>query len=158
MASVSVTLVTYNSESFLEPCLESVWAQREVTPEIIVVDNASRDGTFKLLQRHAQRLRLIRNQENRGFAAAQNQAIQQTQGDWVLCLNPDVVLAPTFLKTLLEAASSYPCVGMLCGKLLRLPPDGSRPALSLLDSTGVYFTPTLRHLDRGSNEADYGQY
>ncbi|MFQ5723559.1 MAG: glycosyltransferase [Terriglobia bacterium] len=158
MARVAVSLVTCNSESYLERCLESLFAQQGVELEVVVVDNASRDGTLQLLERYGGRVKLIRNRENRGFAAGQNQAMGHAQADWVLCLNPDVVLEPGFVRTLVEAAEPRSEVGTACGKLLRLAPDGSRPAAPLIDSTGIYFTPTLRHLDRGSNQPDRGQY
>lgn len=158
MARVSVSLVTYNSEAHIERCLESLFAQRDVALEITVVDNGSQDQTLRCLERYFNRLELIRNRDNRGFAAAQNQALRRAEAEWVLCLNPDVVLEPDFLRTLVEAAAPRPRVGMACGKLLRLQPDGSRPAAPRVDSTGIYFTPTLRHLDRGSNQPDRGQY
>jgi GT2 family glycosyltransferase/glycosyltransferase involved in cell wall biosynthesis len=154
----SVTIVTWNSAGWIEPCLESVFAQQGVGTDVVVVDNASADDTVRRLQKSAERLKLIRNPENRGFAAAQNQAIRAAAGDWVLCLNPDVVLQPGFLRALLESAERHPTVGMATGKLLRMNPDGSRSSPPVLDSTGIYFTPTLRHLDRGSNEIDGGQF
>ncbi|MFQ5664695.1 MAG: glycosyltransferase family 2 protein, partial [Terriglobia bacterium] len=158
MRHVSVSLVTHNSADDIERCLDSVFAQEGVALQVVVVDNGSQDETLRRLEPYASRLQLIRNHENRGFAAAQNQAIGQSAAEWVLCLNPDGVLTPGFLRALVEAAEPHPQVGMVCGKLLRLAPDGSRPPVPLLDSTGIYFTPTLRHLDRGSNQPDRGQY
>ena len=158
MPSVAVTIVTYNSAGYIKHCLESVFAQQGVTLEVVVVDNASADDTLERLKRYEGRLQLIRNLENRGFAPAQNQAIRETCADWVLTLNPDAFLEPDFARRLIEAAEPRPKVGMVCGKLLRLAPDGRRRIPQLLDSTGIYFTPTLRHFDRGSNEPDKGQY
>jgi len=155
---VAVCLVTWNSEAHLARCLDSVFAQQGVEVEVVVVDNASTDGTLRVLEPRADRLKLIRNSENRGFAAAQNQAIRETRAQWVLCLNPDVVLEPGFTRALVAAAAPRASVGAVCGKLLRLLPDGVKPTVPLVDSTGIYFTPTQRHLDRGSNQADRGQY
>lgn len=158
MVHASVSLVTYNSEAHIERCLESVFAQEGVALDVTVVDNASTDRTVLLLQRYSNRLKLTRNRHNAGFAAAQNQIIRQARGDWVLCLNPDLVLSRDFLRTLVSAAELRPMVGMACGKLLRLASDGSRPGDPRLDSTGIYFTPTVRHFDRGSNQPDRAQY
>jgi len=155
---VAVTLVTWNSAAHLARCLDSVFAQQGVALEVVAVDNASTDESLPVLERYAGRLKILRNPDNRGFAAAQNQAIRETRADWVLCLNPDVVLEPDFLRALIAAAASRSGVGAACGKLLRLQPDGAKPAVPLLDSTGIYFTPTQRHLDRGSNHPDRGQY
>lgn len=89
---VSVTIVTYNSGRFIKRCLESVLAQRYPFKEIIIVDNASSDGTIDILEQFEDRCQVYYNQENVGFAAAQNQAIQFSSGEWVLTLNPDVLL------------------------------------------------------------------
>ncbi|MFB3154759.1 MAG: glycosyltransferase family 2 protein, partial [Candidatus Acidiferrales bacterium] len=155
---VAVTIVTYNSAAHIERCLESLFAQEGVELDLVVVDNASQDATLQVLERYSDRIALIRNPDNRGFAPAQNQAIRQTRNPWVLCLNPDVVLEPGCVRSMLNAVAGRAQVGTVCGKLLRLAPDGSRPAPPLLDSTGMYFTPTLRHFDRGSNQPDRGQY
>jgi glycosyltransferase involved in cell wall biosynthesis len=89
---VTVTLVTYNSGRFIKRCLESVLAQKYPLKEVIVVDNASTDGTADILEQFEDRCHIVYNDENIGFAAAQNQAIRLGSGEWVLTLNPDVLL------------------------------------------------------------------
>jgi GT2 family glycosyltransferase len=101
---------------------------------------------------------LIVNPHNAGFAAAQNQAIQAARGDWLLSLNPDVVLAPDFISQLVSAGRNQTSVGAVCGKLLRWQPDAPMPKTNIVDSTGIYFLRNLRHLDRGADEIDRGQY
>src|SRR5579863_1852021 len=93
---VSVTIVTYNSGRFIKRCLDSVLEQRYREKEIIVIDNASTDGTADILEQFEDRCQIVYNEENIGFAAAQNQAIALSGGDWVLTLNPDVLLLPDF--------------------------------------------------------------
>src|SRR5271157_4991441 len=100
---VSVTIVTYNSGRFIKRCLESVLEQRYPSMEVIVIDNASTDGTVDILEQFADRCRIYYNDENIGFAAAQNQAINLSRGDWVLTLNPDVLLLPNFIQSLVDA-------------------------------------------------------
>lgn len=155
---VSVTIVTYNSGRFIKRCLESVLAQHYLNKEIIVVDNASSDGTVDILEQFEDRCRIIYNDENIGFAAAQNQAIRASKGDWVLTLNPDVLLLPDFIQALADAGEFDPKIGTVCGKLLAISASFDLPEKPLVDSTGIYFTPTLRHLDRGSQEVDNGHY
>jgi len=72
---VSITIVTYNSGRFIKRCLESVLDQNYPLKEIIVIDNNSSDGTIDILEPFEDRCRIIYNEENIGFAAAQNQAI-----------------------------------------------------------------------------------
>jgi GT2 family glycosyltransferase len=156
--AVSVTLVTYNSGRFIKRCLESVLEQRYPTMEVIVIDNASTDGTVDILEQFADRCRIYYNDENIGFAAAQNQAIGLAQTEWVLTLNPDVLLLPNFVQALVDAGNVDPKIGTVCGKLLTIRATFDLPEKQLVDSTGIYFTPMLRHLDRGSQEVDNGHY
>ncbi len=156
--TVSVTIVTYNSRWCLEPCLESVFAQSGPPVEVVVVDNASVDGTRETLSRFRGRVHAIYNKRNVGFAAAQNQAIAASSGGWVLVLNPDVLLLPGFIERLVAAGRIDPAAGTVCGKLLAIGPDLKPPAERRLDSTGIYFTRAMRHFDRGWNEPDDGRF
>ncbi len=155
---VSVTIVTYNSGRFIKRCLESVLAQKYLNKEIIVIDNASTDGTIDILEQFEDHCKIVYNDENIGFAAAQNQAILLSNSDWVLTLNPDVLLLPNFIQALVDAGQMNPRIGTVCGKLLAILASFDLPDKPLVDSTGIYFTPMLRHLDRGSQEVDNGHY
>jgi len=172
---VSVTIVTWNSEQYLSECFASLLQQDYPELEVTIVDNASTDGTRALLRSVESRWRVIYNEANVGFAAGQNQAIQASSGDWVLCLNADVILSPDFVSRLLTAVEGHPYVGAVCGKLLRwdpapqhaqnrgVPGTPNAPAAeghktNIIDSTGIYFTRNMRHLDRGAEETDHGQF
>jgi GT2 family glycosyltransferase len=154
---VSVTVVTHNSEVSLSRCLDSLLDQDWPSLEIIVVDNDSHDGTRAILEAYGDRLRVEWNAVNNGFAAGQNQAIGKARGEWVLALNPDVLLTPGFVSRMMEATQD-PGVGTVCGKLLRALPNLDIPAEPQMDSAGMYFTPTLRHFDRGMHQPDSPEY
>src|SRR3954452_17206074 len=117
---VSVTIVTYNSGRFIKRCLESVLDQRYPNKEVIVVDNASTDGTVDILEQFEDRCKVYYNDDNFGFAAAQNQAIRLSNGNWVLTLNPDVLLLPNFIQALVYAGQLDGKIGSVCGKLLTM--------------------------------------
>jgi GT2 family glycosyltransferase len=155
---VSVTIVTYNSGRFIKRCLESILDQDYPFKEVIVVDNNSTDGTIDILEPFEDRCRIIYNEENIGFAAAQNQAIAASNAEWILTLNPDVLLLQGFIAALVNAGNLDPQVGTVCGKLLTMRSTFDFPEEPTVDSTGIYFTPNLRHLDRGSLEVDNGHY
>jgi len=155
---VSVTIVTWNSAQYLGECFASLERQDYCVLEVIVVDNASTDDTRSLLRQVESRWRVIYNDRNVGFAAGQNQAIRASTGTRVLCLNPDVVLSPDFVSQLVAAGEAHPEAGSLCGKLLRWDPASQRHKTNVIDSTGIYFTRSMRHLDRGAEERDSGQY
>ena len=156
--TVAVTIVTFNSGRFIAQCLEFVFQQDYPALEVVVVDNASSDGTRSTLRDFEQRAKIVYNEQNTGFAAGQNQALGLTTADWCLVLNPDVRLTPSFVSSLLAAGENEDSVGCVCGKLLALAPDLTIPKEPVFDSTGIVFTANLRHFDRGSHEADRGQY
>jgi GT2 family glycosyltransferase len=153
-----VTVVTYNSGRFIKRCLDSVLDQRYPDLDVIVIDNCSTDGTIDILEQFEDRIRIHYNEENVGFASAQNQAIAMSNASWFLTLNPDVLLLPGFIDQLVQAGTSEPRVGTVCGKLLTMTSTFDFPEKPVVDSTGIYFTPNLRHLDRGSLEVDNGNY
>lgn len=155
---VSVTVVTHNSDGFIDRCLDAVLRQEYEALEVIVVDNASEDDSRKVLAGYKDRIRLIENDSNNGFAAGQNQAIAASRGQWILTLNPDVLLQPGFLKHLVEAGELDAKVGAVCGKLLRIGRDFAIPSAPRIDSTGIYFSPSMRHFDRGWDEPDNGRF
>jgi GT2 family glycosyltransferase/Tfp pilus assembly protein PilF len=98
---VSVIIVTYNSATTLRACLDSVLASTYPDLEVIVVDNASQDATLALLDAYADRVRVVRNDANRGFARACNQGIALASGDYYVLLNPDTAVPRRWLERLL---------------------------------------------------------
>jgi GT2 family glycosyltransferase/glycosyltransferase involved in cell wall biosynthesis len=155
---VSVLIVTWNSAAWLERCLESVLAQDCGALEVVIVDNASSDGTLEILARYEDRARILYNDKNYGFAAAMNQALRQALGEWMLALNPDVLLRPDFVSQLVAAGNGDAKVGTVCGKLLRWKPGENPEKTNRIDCAGMYFLPNLRHLDRGAEQVDGGQF
>ena len=149
-----MAIVTYNSERYIRRCLDAVLKQTGVVLDVVVVDNASTDTTRAILQRFRGRIRTIHNDHNAGFAAGQNQAIRASRAGWVLTLNPDVLLLPGFIRTLVEAGKADGAAGSVCGKLLSIGPGFQPLDERLIDSTGIFFTPAMRHFDRGWHQPD----
>ena len=98
---LSIIIVNYNVEHFLEQCLHSVFkALKNISGEVIVVDNSSVDGSVEMLKKKFPDVRLIANEKNTGFSCANNQGIRESKGEYILLLNPDtVVQEDTFEKT-----------------------------------------------------------
>jgi len=152
--TVCVAIVTFNSAQYIERCLEAVLRQEGVEMEVVVVDNCSTDGTMAALRRVGDRIRVIECDRNLGFAEAQNRAIRSGTADWVLTLNPDVLMLPGFIRALVDAGEMDEGAGTVCGKLLSIGP-GFRPlAEPRIDSTGIFFTPAMRHFDRGWHQPE----
>ncbi|HEY2014501.1 MAG TPA: glycosyltransferase family 2 protein [Bryobacteraceae bacterium] len=151
---VCVAIVTFNSSRYISRCLETVLRQEGVSLELVVVDNGSTDGTREILHGFQDRIRLIESERNLGFAEAQNRAIGSSTTEWVLTLNPDVLLLPGFVRTLLDAGGTDAGAGAVCGKLLSIGPGFHPLPQPRIDSTGIFFTPAMRHFDRGWHQPD----
>ncbi|MBV9280658.1 MAG: glycosyltransferase family 2 protein [Chloroflexi bacterium] len=115
---LSVCLVNYNTRDELARCLASIEATAgDLTVEVIVVDNASSDGSADMVLARFPDVRLVRNPDNRGFAAATNQALRQSTGRYALLLNPDVVVCAGALQTLCSFMDRHPAAGAAGGSL-----------------------------------------
>jgi GT2 family glycosyltransferase len=143
--TVNVHIVTYHSDKYIEACLESVLRQTYPIEQIIVVDNASADRTRAILSKYQDKIQVILNESNAGFAPAHNQAIRVSSSDYALVLNPDIRLHEDYVTQLVEAIEAHPKVGSATGKLLRSQ-EGT------IDSTGLILNLARRAVDRGANE------
>ncbi len=111
---LSIVIVNYNVEYFLEQCLNSViQATQQLKTEIIVVDNNSSDGSIEMLKHKFQGVQLIENKENVGFSRANNQGIKLSQGKYVLLLNPDTVIEEQTLTKMVSRMDKDDNIGGL---------------------------------------------
>lgn len=125
MPDASIIIVNWNTRDLLRQCLTSVMAHtRRVTYELFVVDNASADDSVAMVERDFPAVRLIKNAHNRGFSAANNQALNTAGGRALLLLNSDTRLAEDGISALAEFLEGHPRAGMVGPRLLN--PDGSR--------------------------------
>ncbi|AIQ32631.1 glycosyl transferase [Paenibacillus sp. FSL P4-0081] len=172
--TVSVHIVTYNSADDIIECLSAVLAQDYPVKKIVIVDNASTDGSADKVRAFYHGLNsnsaqgattaqgvadsassstltpslvLLENEHNTGFAPAHNQAIAGTNTDYVLVLNPDLTLAPDYISRLVARFEDNLQIGSATGKLL-LKADHS-----LVDSTGLRMNRARRAFDRGAGES-----
>lgn len=122
LPSVAIVIVSYNCREPLRQCLSSLQAGGAIA-HVIVIDNASGDGSADMMREEFPSVQLIVNAENRGFAAACNQGIRATTDEFVLLLNPDTVVGPDALARLLTVMHQEPKVGA-CGPRI-LGPDGT---------------------------------
>jgi len=124
MPSVSVIVVNWNTRNLLEQCLRSVYETAEdMALEVIVVDNASADGSVEMVRDRFPQVRLLENGENVGFARANNQGVAISQGRYVLLLNSDAFLTAHALQSLVELAEAEPGCGIVGAQLRNV--DGS---------------------------------
>jgi GT2 family glycosyltransferase len=168
VASIYAHIVLFNSPACVLECLSSLLGQqggsyaREVS--ISVTDNASSNGTLALVQQQfGDRIGIFANQSNLGFCGANNQAAKRfLEGTWdyFLLVNPDLRLEANALEALVQMLERHPGAGSACPLLYRA--DGELNPLEpkIIDAAGMYVTPALRHLDRGSGlpfSSEYGR-
>jgi GT2 family glycosyltransferase len=153
MASVSVCIVTYNSARHIVDCLNALREQVHPIERIVIVDNASRDDSCKIIKTYqdtavqALPIQLIENNVNNGFAGGQNQAIKAYEADYAVVLNPDVTLQPSYISDIIAVMEQHPPIGSAAGQLL-LASDRA-----VIDSTGLALSRSRQATDRGMGES-----
>ncbi len=121
---VSIIIVNWNTKKLLRDCLTSIYEQtRSIDFEVIVVDNFSSDDSTKMVRAEFPKVILIENKENRGFAAANNQAIAIAQGRYILLLNSDTVVLDKAIEKTLSFADDNPKAAALGCRVFN--PDGT---------------------------------
>ena len=163
---VFVHIVTWNSTRYLRRCAESVLQQAEYhfgeNLALHITDNDSSDEVMTHFEELSSRgVTWSRNSENLGFCAAHNQGVYRAmQGgyDYILILNPDVVLEPNCIARLVTSCESVDEIGCATPKLLRADRELNPIHPPHIDAAGMQLFPSLRHFDRGSGEIDSGQY
>lgn len=145
---VSIILVNWNGKAHLATCLRSLAAVTYSSKEIILVDNASTDGSVQWVRSKYKNILVIENGTNLGFAGGHDAGLAVAQGKYVLVLNVDTVVEPSFLASLVNRLEGDTHIGVIQPKVLL----GSNP--HLIDSVGSFFLSTglLYHYGREKDE------
>ncbi len=121
---LSIVIVSFNTKKLLLDCLESVYQTvGDLNLEVIVVDNASTDGSPQAIKDQFPQVKIIANPANTGFAKANNQGIKRAGGEYVILLNSDTVVKSNALRRLVKFMDAHPQVGIAAPQLLN--PNGS---------------------------------
>ncbi len=148
--------MNWNRRELLRACLKSLASQTGVAFEVVVVDNGSTDGSMELVESEFRseagfRLIGIRNAENRGFCAANNQGIAAARGELIALLNNDAEAQPGWLAALAAAFDQFG-IGMAASKIVRWEDPGR------IDKAGHLIYPDGQNRGRGSGQQDRGQF
>lgn len=169
----SIQIVVYNGASWLPWCLESLARQTHQDFFLLIIDNGSIDKSVDIIQEFlaanpelAARTRLVRNKQNVGFARGHNQALVWTKSEFVLVLNQDVYLMPSYLAELITSLDNLERAGAVSGKILHWPfeaetfhvSDFSNLKNQYIDSLGLGIKRNRRVVNLGQGEQDLGQY
>jgi GT2 family glycosyltransferase len=119
LPDLSIVIVTWNNEREIGDCLQSIRDHAGgLRCEVFVVDNASRDATCRIVREQFPEVRLIANEDNRGFPAANNQAFARAGGRYTLILNPDTILQPDTLRQCVDYLEEHPDTGAVGSRLI----------------------------------------
>jgi GT2 family glycosyltransferase len=155
---LSVIILSYNVRPYVWQCIDSVLAATQgIKAEIILVDNASEDGTIELIGEDFPQVKLLPNTENIGFAKAYNQAVNQAQGAYLCILNPDTVVGEDVFKSILKQIKGQDHFGAVgtrfidgrgcflpeCKRVVPTPLGSLRKLLGLGGQKGVYYQDDL---------------
>ena len=154
---MSVNILTYNAQDLIGPCLRSVLKQTYDNIEVLVIDNASIDKTLDVIRKISPKIRIVRNENNLGLSIGYNTGIRESKGEYVLCLNQDVVLDGDFVKNAIEAMEIDDKIAGVQGRLLRIT-NLNELRMDTIDTTGLVIFKNRRIVNRGQGEKDKGQY
>jgi len=149
---VSIIIVGLNHWPFLEKTISSLFAQKYPSIEVIYVDNASTDESITNVRRRFPQVKIIANPANYGFCKGNNQGIQSARGEFILILNPDVIVADDCIEEFIKAYAANKRAGIYAPKLF-LFNDKKR-----INSVGMRFDSHGRTNHIGDGEVDLGQY
>lgn len=171
---IVIQIVTWNSEKFLKDCLDSVFQQTFKGFSVLIIDNGSKDKGMEMVRQEYSKEKIkekfkrktgvfvFQNNKNLGFSHGHNQGFNLCSSEYVLVLNPDVVLEPDFLGKLVRTADKEKKFGSFGGKLLRIMTGdaecGEKIKTDVIDSTGINLLKNHHFIDRGQGEKDKGQY
>jgi GT2 family glycosyltransferase len=149
---VSIIVLNWNGEKYLNDCFTSLENQTYSNFEIILVDNGSEDGSVKFVRKNFPRIKIVENKKNLGFAEGNNRGIKLAKGEYIFILNNDTKIDKNCLERLVEVTERDNKIGMSSPKILFL----KNP--QLINSVGIkiYFDGMSRA--RGEMEIDKGQY
>lgn len=169
MPKVSVQIVTWNSERYLFNCLDSLSRQTMTDFSVLVIDNGSQDGSVRFVRSHYPTASVLENFKNLGFAKANDQGIIMAKGEYVLVMNPDVMLDNDFLRRLVTFADQHPEGASFTGKTLKLfgqttSVDDTDSQIQQviksqeIDSAGLEMFKSRKAINRGEGMYDDGQF
>ena len=163
---IVVGILTYNSEKYIEACLNSLKRQNYKNLEIVIFDNYSEDKTLEIIEQNFADVRIIKSQENIGFSKANNEILRQSDGDFYLALNVDILCESNFVSSLLEGIDQKATYGSVGGKIKRWDfesfqldnADWEKGKTNFIDSIGIRILKSHRFENIGEGEVDYGQF
>lgn len=158
MPKISIAIINYNTCELLVGAIKSLQKQDYKNREIVVIDQASTDDSVKKVRQLFPKIRVIEN-ENTGYAGGANKAYDETDGEYLLIMNPDVTLEKNYISMLIKEMEKDKKIGAITGKVLKtLPKNLPKNFVPIIDTTGLLAFKNRRVVDRGQGLPDCGQF
>lgn len=186
LPKVSICVLGYNNRKYLKLCFEAIFSQTYPNLEVLYIDNGSKDGSVEEIEKlkaqelkfkaqnlkfkaqsgeskiqnlKSQAFKIIKNKKNLGYAEGHNIGIRESSGEYILCLNPDVILDKNFVRNALNFFLKEKKAGAITGKLLKFKMlDTQIEKTNIIDSLGLIIFKSHRVIEKGGGEQDKGQY
>ncbi len=159
MPKISINLLSWNNDpAEVKRSIDSFLAQDFNDFEFVFSDNGSENGLYEFVRRtyaNQPKVRVVQNGSNLGFARGHNKFFRETQSEFLMTLNPDVIAGKGFLENILKAFGD-PGVGAATGKMLK--PEKAAAGANILDGTGIIVFKSRRARERGQWQEDIGQF
>ena len=154
---LSAVIINYNGRHQLESCLESLHKQTLKISEIIYIDNNSTDGSNDLITEKYPDILSVLNQQNLGYAAGANQGIKMAKGEYVLLMNPDIVIEPDYIEKCLGKMEQDKKIASITGKIYKYDFEKNQKT-HFIDTVGLFCFRNRRIIDDGQGLEDKGQF
>lgn len=156
---ISLVIINYNNKSYIKRCVDSILNQTYRNIELIFIDNRSKDNSFEYFCKEYSNEPFIKifNEVNNGYSGAANQGIKLAKGEFVMIINPDIIMEPDFIEKLHNFMLTDDSFAAISGKLLKYDFSNDKK-LNYIDSAGIVMYRSRRCIDRGQNQEDMGQY
>ncbi|MBU3091662.1 glycosyltransferase family 2 protein [Clostridium sp. CM028] len=157
--TVSVVVINWNNKSYIKRCIDSIIRQTFKNIELIFIDNNSSDDSYEYFCKEYPNENFIKvnNDKNLGYSGAANQGINMAHGEYVMIINPDIVMESDFVEKLYIFTVRDEEIAAVSGKLLKYDFKNDKK-LNYIDSAGIEMFRSRRCIDRGQNQEDIGQY
>jgi glucose-1-phosphate thymidylyltransferase len=161
---ITIGILTNNSEKYVSTCLQSLENQDYENIEIVVLDNGSSDRTCDIINGKFSKIKLIESDRNDGFSKGNNEILRETESDFYLAANIDMIFEPDFVSQLLRSIDQKPIYASVGGKVKRwdfenfMKTEGKAGKTNFIDSVGLRILKSHRFENIGEGEVDYGQF
>ncbi|MDZ7798394.1 MAG: glycosyltransferase family 2 protein [Patescibacteria group bacterium] len=156
---VNINIVTWNSLIYIENCLASIFKQTFRDFSVLVIDNGSKDGTLEFIEKNYPEVKILKNKKNLGYAKAHNQGLKITGGEWLLIMNPDIILKEDYLEKMINFVQKKPEYQAITGKIKKFHFKGNDLNeiifTDIIDNTGLAVKRNRNFYNRHENKKDH---